>query len=654
MYAVGNSVVCDDLDCARELCFNSQDGTTRRGRGEEARIKAVTNGGAVISKAGTMTGGVSNDDRSRAGRWDNREVQRLYKRKDELETQISELDNTAGDYSTRGGDSRRASRGGHQYRIEELRNLVGNLTNRLQYSQSDLDFTAKKIKDQEVLITSITSQIESNENKLSDAESQIEAAEKSVQKGAEDVKQIEDEHYGPFLEKTGMKDFNAYNEAVGKAREDYFKKVRIIRQHLEKLKAQKLYEEGRDTDAVIKKKQKTLQNIKKKLAAAESREEKLKESVAESKAKLAEIESKLEQARNDEAGREDSVRDAQKDYKTSQQEVAKLSKSLNNEEANLERLRAKQHETLQMARVEEAELPLINDTNTETSSQLSKKLDFSSLRRDLKQHRSDRDVNKIHRKFEADLVKLSSQIEVMAPNMKAGEAFDSVIDQLEECNEDFSKAKDDAREAAKTFNGIKKERTERFNSAFKHIADSLTNIYKDMTKSSKHPLGGKAYMSLEDTEEPYNGGIKFIAMPPMKRYRDMEYLSGGEKTIAALALLFAIHSYHPAPFFVMDEVDAALDNINVLKLCNYIKQRSREFQCIVISLKDMFYEKSQGLVGICRDVKSNSSRTLTLDLSKFDSKRDAESSSTMERKRRRISSLGPRKRLSLSPQETDQ
>ena len=81
-----------------------------------------------------------------------------------------------------------------------------------------------------------------------------------------------------------------------------------------------------------------------------------------------------------------------------------------------------------------------------------------------------------------------------------------------------------------------------------------------MTKSSKHPLGGKAYLSLDDMEEPYKGGLKFNAMPPMKRFRDMEQLSGGEKTVAALALLFAIHSFRPAPFFVMDEVDAALDN----------------------------------------------------------------------------------------------
>lgn len=166
-------------------------------------------------------------------------------------------------------------------------------------------------------------------------------------------------------------------------------------------------------------------------------------------------------------------------------------------------------------------------------------------------------------------------------------------------------------------------------------------------------MGGKAYLSLDDSEEPYNGGIKFTAMPPMKRYRDMEYLSGGEKTVAALALLFAIHSFHPAPFFVMDEVDAALDNINVLKLCNYIKQRSKDLQCIVISLKDLFYEQSNGLVGICRDVSSNSSRTLTLDLSKFDKQED-ETSLKKGTKRRRISSLGPRKRVSTETASSSQ
>lgn len=60
-------------------------------------------------------------------------------------------------------------------------------------------------------------------------------------------------------------------------------------------------------------------------------------------------------------------------------------------------------------------------------------------------------------------------------------------------------------------------------------------------------------------------------MPPMKRFRPLSELSGGEKTVAALALLFAIHSYKPAPFFVLDEIDAALDNINVNRVSAYIR-----------------------------------------------------------------------------------
>ena len=75
---------------------------------------------------------------------------------------------------------------------------------------------------------------------------------------------------------------------------------------------------------------------------------------------------------------------------------------------------------------------------------------------------------------------------------------------------------------------------------------------------------------------------------------------------------------------------AALDNVNVLKVCNYIRARSDDFQCIVISLKDMFYERSESLVGICRDVSSNSSRTMTLDLTKFDRKKTDKASRKCE------------------------
>lgn len=177
-------------------------------------------------------------------------------------------------------------------------------------------------------------------------------------------------------------------------------------------------------------------------------------------------------------------------------------------------------------------------------------------------------------------------------------------------------------------------RCELFNKAYNHISERIDQVYKDLTKGKAAPMGGVAYLSLEDSEvstgplhefrnmphttlqEPYAGGIKYHAMPPMKRFRDMEQLSGGEKTVAALALLFAIHSYQPAPFFVLDEVDAALDNTNVAKIANYIRTHASDiFQFIVISLKGSLYERGNSLVGIYRDQDVNSSRTLTLDVS---------------------------------------
>ena len=103
-------------------------------------------------------------------------------------------------------------------------------------------------------------------------------------------------------------------------------------------------------------------------------------------------------------------------------------------------------------------------------------------------------------------------------------------------------------------------------SCFKVISESIDDKYKDLTQTEGVLVGGTAYLSIEDTTEPYLHGIKYTAMPPAKRFRPMMELSGGERTVAALALLFAIWEFRPSPFFVMDEIDAALDNVNVTRV----------------------------------------------------------------------------------------
>merc|ERR1711862_565566 len=96
---------------------------------------------------------------------------------------------------------------------------------------------------------------------------------------------------------------------------------------------------------------------------------------------------------------------------------------------------------------------------------------------------------------------------------------------------------------------------------------------------------GTAYLNVDNTQEPYLGGVRFHVMPPDKRFRDMEQLSGGEKTVAALALLFSMHSIHPAPFFLLDEVDAALDKSNIAKVARYYKPESGIFNFLLSLFK---------------------------------------------------------------------
>jgi structural maintenance of chromosome 1 len=214
------------------------------------------------------------------------------------------------------------------------------------------------------------------------------------------------------------------------------------------------------------------------------------------------------------------------------------------------------------------------------------------------------------------IASLNAELEKLNPNMRAIDRLDAVESRLKATEHDFEEARRAAKASRDAFNEVKQKRFDLFNKAFTHISEQISHVYKDLTRSATFPLGGQAYLDIEDSDAPYLSGIKYHAMPPLKRFRDMEHLSGGEKTMAALALLFAVHSYQPSPFFVLDEVDAALDNANVEKIRNYIREHAAPgMQFIVISLKTGLFQGSESLVGVYRDQDANSSNTLTLDVS---------------------------------------
>lgn len=122
-------------------------------------------------------------------------------------------------------------------------------------------------------------------------------------------------------------------------------------------------------------------------------------------------------------------------------------------------------------------------------------------------------------------------------------------------------------------------------------------------------LGGDAELELEDSLDPFEG-IRFSVRPPKKSWKAIANLSGGEKTLSSLALVFALHHFKPTPLYVMDEIDAALDFKNVSIVANYIKERTKNAQFIIISLRNNMFELADRLVGIYKTADVTKSVTI--------------------------------------------
>ena len=303
-------------------------------------------------------------------------------------------------------------------------------------------------------------------------------------------------------------------------------------------------------------------------------------------------------------------------------EFSKIKKEINSIECEIDKRLEIRYSLLKKSRLEEIDLPLsrgsladisLDGDNHANVSLSGIVVDYTVLGREARQRNDDA--------FESTYIdrikELSNEIDALVPNLRALDKLESVEARLKATMDSFEAARADSKRARDEFMSVRNRRHRAFTNAFKHISEAIDAIYKELTRSEAVPTGGTAYLSLEDADEPYNEGIKFNAMPPMKRFLDMEQLSGGERTVAALALLFAIHSYRPSPFFILDEIDAALDNANVQRVASFIRHKSPSTQFIVISLKGSFYEKAESLIGIYRDPAEISSKILSLKLTDY-------------------------------------
>src|SRR5690625_2500376 len=131
-----------------------------------------------------------------------------------------------------------------------------------------------------------------------------------------------------------------------------------------------------------------------------------------------------------------------------------------------------------------------------------------------------------------------------------------------------------------------------FDDTFTQIKEEFTIVFKELFG------GGRAELQLTDPKNLLDTGIDIIAQPPGKKLQHLGLLSGGERALTAIALLFSILRVRPVPFCVLDEVEAALDEANVVRFAEYVKFHSEDTQFIVITHRKGTMEEADVLYGV--------------------------------------------------------
>ena len=187
---------------------------------------------------------------------------------------------------------------------------------------------------------------------------------------------------------------------------------------------------------------------------------------------------------------------------------------------------------------------------------------------------------------------------------KLGDVNVNAIEDYKEISERYQFLKtqhDDLIEAEKTLIGIIEEldtgMRKQFMEKFAEIQKQFDTVFKELFG------GGKGTLELVEDEDILECGIRIIAQPPGKKLQNMMQMSGGEKSLTAIALLFAIQSLKPSPFCLLDEIEAALDDSNVRRFAQYLNRLTKDTQFIVISHRKGTMEAADILYGITMQEK---------------------------------------------------
>jgi chromosome segregation protein len=525
------------------------------------QYRLVTLEGDLVEKSGAMTGGSKRGSRYSFSTGGEGQLERLAAEirdlqadRDEVREEIAAVEERLEDARDRKADA-----------ADEVRSIESEI-DRVESDRAD---AREEIADLESELESLREERAEVDERMREIESKIDDRDAEIAEIEGDIEELEAE-----LADSRVPELTERAETVEAEIDDLEDRIDDLDAQLNEHQLEKEYTEE------------SIEALHDDVEAAQNRKADHEERIEELEAQIADEEETLE---------------------TKRREVLQLEDELADLKDDREQLR----EDLRGARDERDEA---RDAVNETESRLaSLREDAETLEWEIDQLESevgDYDPEDVpdHDTVVERVEELTEQMEALEPvNMRAIDDYDEVESELETLQEGRETLVEEREGIRERIDSYEAQKRETFMQAFEAIDENFQEIFERLSNGTGH-------LYLEDEDDPFEGGLTMKAQPGDKPIQRLDAMSGGEKSLTALAFIFAIQRYNPAPFYALDEIDAFLDAANAERVGELVDELAEEAQFVVVSHRSAMLDRSERAIGVTMQ-ENNLSTVTGIDLS---------------------------------------
>ena len=540
-YAVGDTLVVEDMECAKKLI---------------GKYRMVTLQGELFEKSGSITGGTMRRTGLSFGQNDDEELEKYRGRLKEMETHLGTLENK---------------------KTELERKLE---TVRTNYQESVSEFSKSKIE------------LENMNKNYANSENLLKEKQEFVSKTEPEVAQLNKK-----LDKLEEENVNLYDKMTVVSGE-----IEEVEKLINDKDLKDLKEKTEGVEFEIKRLQTNLMNanndkneLERQIAFHVNLIETKTEEIKNIEHNNVKLEEDKVQYKNDIAGLNEKIEGLKEQIEQIEEKLGKLLKERDEINADLIELEKQKHiRSADIDRIAE-QIESFKARRRELEPQLEtaqKELEEAGI-----------EVNKLE-PVEISIEEITSKIqrlnkkteELGDVNMRALAAYDEVLARQNELKQQIEILSKERKEILERMQGYEQLKKETFMKTFNNINENFKEVFHQLSE-------GEGELKLELPDDPLNGGMTIEAQPRDKKLQRLESMSGGEKSLTALAFVFAIQRYMPSPFYAFDEVDASLDTMNVERIAHMIEKQSKDTQFIVVSHRKPMIESANRTIGVTQKEK---------------------------------------------------